>query len=100
MNSTVLITADWVGRVIDGRFALHEWLGGSPRGGVFRTDLQQAVPKKAAIKLIPAAGPEADTYLAAWAKTALLSHPHLMKIFRAGRFQFGSIEMVYVVTEY
>ena len=100
MSSTVLITADWVGRVIDGRFALHEWLGGSPRGGVFRTDLQQAIPKKAAIKLIPAEGPEADTYLAVWAKIALLSHPHLMKIFRSGRFQFGSIGMVYVVTEY
>ena len=100
MSSTVLISADWVGRVIDGRFGLHEWLGGSPRGSVFRTELQQAVPKKAAIKLIPAEGAEADTYLAAWAKTALLSHPHLMKIFRCGRFQFGNIGMVYVVTEF
>lgn len=98
--STVLISADWVGRVVDGRFALHEWLGGSPRGGVFRTELPQAVEKKAAIKVIPAEGAEADAYLAAWAKTSLLSHPHLMKVFRSGRFQFGTIGLVYVVTEY
>jgi TonB family protein len=100
MSSTAMITADWVGRVVDGRFALHEWLGGSPRGGVFRTELQQAVAKKAAIKLIPAEGAEADALLAAWAKTSLLSHPHLMKVFRCGRSQFGTIALVYVVTEY
>lgn len=98
--STVLISADWVGRVVDGRFALHEWLGGSPRGGVFRTQLPQAVEKKAAIKVIPAEGAEADAYLSAWAKISLLSHPHLMKVFRSGRFQFGTIGLVYVVTEY
>ncbi|HEY6445175.1 MAG TPA: TonB family protein [Acidobacteriaceae bacterium] len=98
--STVLISADWVGRVVDGRFALHEWLGGSPGCGVFRTELPQAVEKKAAIKVIPAEGAEADAYLAAWAKTSLLSHPHLMKVFRSGRFQFGTIGLVYVVTEY
>ena len=98
--STALITGDWVGRVVDGRFALLEWLGGSLTGGVFRTELQQAIPKKAAIKLIPAEGAEADAYLAAWSKTALLSHPHLMKVFRSGRYQFGTIGMVYVVTEY
>jgi TonB family protein len=98
--STALIAADWVGRVVDGRFALLEWLGGSLTSGVFRTELQQAIPKKAAIKLIPAEGAEADAYLAAWSKTSLLSHPHLMKVFRSGRYQFGTIGLVYVVTEF
>jgi TonB family protein len=98
--SSALISADWVGRVVDGRFALLEWLGGSGSGGVFRTELQQAVPKKAAIKLIPAEGAEADVYLSGWAKTMLLTHPHLTRIFRSGRFQFGTIGLIYVVTEY
>jgi eukaryotic-like serine/threonine-protein kinase len=98
--STALISPDWVGRVVDGRFALLEWLGGSGYSGVFKTELQQPIPKPATIKLIPAEGAEADGLLANWAKTTLLSHPHLIKIFRSGRFQFGTVGMVYVVTEY
>jgi TonB family protein len=93
------ITSEWVGRVIDGRFALLEWLGGSGSSGVFRTELPQPVAKRAAIKLIAAEGSEADVYLAEWAKAANLSHPHLMRVFRSGRFQFGSLGLVYVVTE-
>lgn len=94
-----MISPDWAGRVVDGRFALHEWLGGSGTTGVFRTDLPQPVTKRAAIKLIAADGPRADVYLAGWAKDANLSHPHLTRVFRSGRFQFGAISLVYVVTE-
>jgi TonB family protein len=94
-----VISAGWVGRIIDGRFALHEWLGGSGSSGVFRTDLPQPVAKGAAIKLIAAEGARADAYLSGWAKDATLSHPHLTRVFRSGRYQFGSISMVYVVTE-
>jgi TonB family protein len=97
--SRAAITADWVGRVIDGRFALLEWLGGSGRRGLFRTELPQPITKKAAIKLIAAEGGDADAYLAGWAKAANLSHPHLLRVFRSGRFQIGSTELVYVVTE-
>jgi TonB family protein len=94
-----IISADWVGRVIDGRFALQEWLGGTVKSGLFRTELQQPIGKKGAIKLIVAEGAEADACLAGWAKTVNLSHPHLMRVFRSGRFHFGSISLVYVVTE-
>jgi TonB family protein len=97
--SRTAISAEWVGRVIDGRFALLEWLGGSGSNGVFRTERPQPVTKKAAIKLIAAEGGEADAYLSGWAKSANLSHPHLMRVFRSGRFQFGSTGLVYVVTE-
>lgn len=94
-----IISADWVGRVIDGRFALHEWLGGSGTSAVFRTDLPQPVVKRTAIKLIPAEGARADAYLAGWAKAANLAHPHLTRVFRSGRYQFGAIGLVYVVME-
>jgi TonB family protein len=94
-----IISAGWAGRVIDGRFALHEWLGGTGTSGLFRTELQQPIGKKGAIKLIVAEGAEADASLAGWAKSTNLSHPHLMRVFRSGRFQFGSIGLVYVVTE-
>lgn len=95
-----MISADWVGRVIDGRFALQEWLGGGGRSGVFRTELPQPVEKRAAIKLIATAGDEADACIAGWAKAANLAHPCLVRVYRSGRFQFGSIELAYVVTEY
>lgn len=95
-----MISADWVGRVIDGRFALLEWLGGSGRSAVFRTELPQPVEKRAAIKLIATSGEEADACIAGWAKAANLAHPRLIRVHRSGRFQFGSIELAYVVTEY
>jgi TonB family protein len=66
---------------------------------LFRTELPQPVTKRAAIKLIAAEGSEADAYLAGWAKAANLSHPHLLRVFRSGRFQIGSTGLVYVVTE-
>jgi len=94
-----IISEGWVGRIIDGRFALHEWLGGSGSSGVFRTDLPQPVTKRTAIKLIPVEGAQADAYVAGWAKAEMLLHPHLIRVFRAGHFQFGSIGLVYVVME-
>ena len=94
-----IISDGWVGRIIDGRFALHEWLGGSGSSGVFRTDLPQPITKRTAIKLIPVEGAQADAYVAGWAKAEMLSHPHLIRVFRAGRFHFGSIGLVYVVME-
>jgi TonB family protein len=95
-----IISADWVGRVIDGRFALLDWIGGSGHTGIFRTELQQPVEKRAAIKLIATEGDGAKACIAAWAKASNLSHPHLIRVYRSGRFQFGSIDLAYVVTEY
>ncbi len=46
------IQSDWVGRVIDGRFTLLQWLGGSGRSSVFLTELPGPQARKAAIKLI------------------------------------------------
>ena len=61
MNATA-VRGDWVGRVIDGRFTLLQWLGGSERSSVFLTELPGDQPQKAVIKLIPAdaAGAEAQ----------------------------------------
>jgi hypothetical protein len=41
------IRSDWVGRVIDGRFTLLKWLGGSGWSGVFLTELQEPRSRKA-----------------------------------------------------
>jgi TonB family protein len=94
------IRSDWVGQIVDGKFALLEWLGGSGGSGVFLTELHGPQSQKASIKLISADSSEADRRMAAWAATASLSHPHLTKIFDSGRSQIGGVDLVYVVTEY
>src|ERR1035437_742074 len=98
--NTAAVRSDWVGRVIDGRFTLLQWLGGSGRGGVFLTELQGHPLQKAAIKLIPADATDAEAHIAGWAVTTTLSHPHLMRLLYTGRFQIDTTPLLYAVTEY
>ena len=95
-----VIRSDWVGRIIDGRFTLLEWLGGSERSGVYLTKPQGPRSQKAAIKLIPADAGDAEAYIAGWAVTTTLSHPHLMRLFHTGRGQIDATGLLYTVTEY
>lgn len=94
------IRSDWVGRVIDGRFTLLQWLGGSEWSGVFLTELPGPQSRKAAIKLIPADAGDAETHIAGWAATKPLSHPHLMSLLHTGRCQIDTAVLLYAVTEY
>lgn len=94
------IRSDWVGRVIDGRFTLVEWLGGSESAGVFLTELRGLPWQKAAIKLILADSREAETRIAAWEVTRKLSHPHLLSLIATGRCRMDDVALVYAVTEY
>ncbi len=98
--NTDIIRKDWAGRVVDERFPLLEWLGGSGQAGVFRTELQGPQPQTAVIRLVSADSESADSLLDVWASAAKLSHPHLMRIFGSGRVRFDDIDMLYVVTEY
>ena len=98
--TTAAIRSDWVGRIIDGRFTLLQWLGGSEWSGVYLTELQGPRSQKAAIQLIPADAGDAEAYIAGWAVTTTLSHPHLMRLFHTGRCQIDTTGLLYVVTEY
>jgi TonB family protein len=99
MNATA-VRGDWVGRVIDGKFTLLQWLGGSGKSGVFLTELPGDQPRKAAIKLIPADAGDAGTRMASWAAASALSHPHLMRLFHTGRCHIDDSALLYAVTEY
>ncbi|MGO9777767.1 MAG: TonB family protein [Terracidiphilus sp.] len=92
--------SDWTGRVVDGRFTLQKWLGGSELGAVFLTELPGDGSRKAAIKLIPVDTADAEARLAGWAAASTLSHPHLMRIYHYGRCQIGTVPLIYAVTEY
>lgn len=98
--NTAVTRNDWVGRVIDGRFPLLEWLGSTEQVGVFRTELKGPQPRRAVIRLLPADAEDAPARLRDWASAARLSHPHLMRIFDSGPAQVGGVELLYVVTEY
>jgi TonB family protein len=92
----------WQGRVVAGKFPLREWLGGSEHSAVFLTEWRQPpsqAAQKAAIKLI-AADAGADRQLSRWRAAAQFSHPHLIRIFEAGRCQMNGTPLLYVVTEY
>jgi TonB family protein len=88
---------DWEGRVVEGRFPLLEWRGGSDSSGSFFTVLSGL--QQATIQLILASDPEADAHLAQWNFATGLSHPHIAKVLAAGRCVVDGTELVYAVTE-
>jgi TonB family protein len=103
INGVVTATflgSDCVGRTIDGRFTLLQWLGGTEQSSVFLTQLDGDPAQKAAIKFTPANAADADSRIAQWTSIRTLSHPHLMPVFDAGRCQVDGLDLLYVVTEY
>jgi TonB family protein len=85
----------WAGSVVEGKFPLKLWLSASDHSAVFLTE---HASQRAAIKLIAAdtADPE---QLSRWRSAAQLSHPHLIRIFDAGRSQIEGVPILYVVME-
>jgi len=93
------IGAEWVGRVVDGKFALLEWLGPSDAGGVFLAELDGLPWKRAAVEFVPADAEDAETLTAAWALGTTLSHPHLIRSIDFGRCAIDSSFLIYRVSE-
>jgi TonB family protein len=87
----------WEGRSVAGKFPLRQWLGGSNHSAVFSTERPGAA--KAAIKLIAVEPGAAEQELLRIRAAIKLSHPHLIRIFEAGRGQIESDSFVYVVME-
>jgi TonB family protein len=90
----------WEGQVVDGKFPLLRYLGGSEHSAVFLTERREGERLlKAAIKLIPADRENGELQLSRWRRAAELSHPHLISLFEAGRCELGNTPMLYVVME-
>ncbi|MGA8142717.1 MAG: TonB family protein [Candidatus Acidiferrales bacterium] len=87
------------GQLVDGRFRLIQYLGGTDHSAVFLTEFGDK-RQRFAIKLIGADPADADTQLARLRRAAKLSHPHLARIFQCGRAQVGNASVLYLVTEY
>ncbi|HEY1500329.1 MAG TPA: TonB family protein [Acidobacteriaceae bacterium] len=97
--TSTFLGSDSVGRVIDRRFTLLRWLGGSDQSSVFLTELPGDPPRNAAIKVLPDAGTASEARLAQWEAAKNLSHPHLMRLFHHGRSYVDNVDLLYVVTE-
>jgi TonB family protein len=105
MSGLTNVWKQFEGRVVDGKFPLRQWLGGSELSAVFLTERTGNASQKAAIKLISAKGfstgnVDEAAQLARWANNAKLSHPHLIRLFESGRGQIDDARFLYVVMEY
>jgi TonB family protein len=90
----------WEGRLVDGKFPLRQWLGGSDHSAVFLTEVSGNGTQKAAIKLIEAPSAEgADPQVEHLRATSRLSHPNLIRTFDAGHCRMDDTSVAYVVTE-
>ena len=91
---------EWEGQIIDGKFPLLRYLGGSERSAVFLTERSEGEPRRTAIKLFPADDHTAEAQLARWRRAAAFSHPNLVRLFEMGRARLGDISFAYVLMEY
>jgi TonB family protein len=87
------------GQIVDGRYRLVLYLGGSDHSAVFLTELPNT-RERAAIKFIGSDPAETDSQLARLRRAAKLSHPHLARILEIGQAQIGNAHVVYLVTDY
>src|SRR5579864_6982726 len=90
----------WEGEIVDGKFPLVRYLGGTNQCAVFLTERHQGErPVNAAIKLVPASSEDGELQLSRWRHAASLSHPHLIPLYETGRFELRGVPLVYLVME-
>jgi serine/threonine protein kinase len=89
------------GRIVDRRFPLLKYLGGTDHSCVFLTDFEyvEGKTRKAAIKLIEEVPGHAEAQLIRWRLAAKFDHSHLLRIFHMDRCKLDGASMLYVVME-
>jgi len=89
----------WEGRVVEGRFPLRQWLGGSDHSAVFLTETPGQPAQNAAIKFIPVENGNAEDQLSRLRAASRLSHRHLIRILETGSTRMDGGTVLYVVME-
>jgi len=89
--------SQWLGQVVDGKFVLQEFVGGSPSSWVFVTEREG---RKAAIKLISATSRQTDARISQLEQSKNLSHPNLIRVYETGRCRLSDTALIYVVMEH
>jgi len=88
----------WEGELVDGRFRLLQFLGGSDHSAVFLAEGGQSL-QKVTLKFVDGNPATAQLQLSRWERAAKLSHSHLVRLLESGRCQLGRATMLYVVSE-
>jgi TonB family protein len=92
------IWQQWERRIVNARYPLLQYLGGSRRSAFYLTEIGG---NKAAIKLIPGGTPRAAAQTACWRLSGGLSHPNLVKIVEIGLWHADQEQdMRFAVMEY
>lgn len=90
----------WESQVINGAYPLRRFLARSDHSVIFLTEYTKSTAGDAAIKLIPADSASSAAQLGYWKDAVALTHPHLIRLFDAGRCQLGGYPFLFVVMEY
>jgi TonB family protein len=90
----------WEDHVINGVFPLRRFLSASDHSAVFLTEYKAQNIHNAALKLMPAIPALAQAQLSYWKTATTLAHPHLIRLFEAGRCQLEGLQFLFVVMEY
>ena len=86
----------WEGQSVDSIYPLGRCTGGSSRGAVFETTIQD---QPAAIKIVPGTTESIHALLTAASQASRLSHPALVKILASGETELGGMHCAYIVME-
>jgi len=99
MSTPIELWKKWEGQIVEGKFPLRQWLGGSDHSAVFLTERIGNKPRKAVIKLIAAQNVDAEAQLSRWKASANFSHANVIQLFEFGRCQIDGTRLLYVVME-
>src|ERR1700758_226892 len=92
------IWQQWERRIVNARFPLLRYLGGSRHSAFYLTEISGA---KAALKLIPAGTSRTSAQVACWKLAGRISHPHLIQILDIGLWHADQEQdMCFAVMEY
>ena len=94
------VWTEWENQVVNGVYPLRRFLGRSNHSAVFLTENRAENLPDAAIKFVRADTLQGEAQLLQWGAAATLSHPHLLRLFDVGRWQFGGRGFLFVVMEY
>src|ERR1700678_224249 len=100
LHSIAMVSSwqEWDGRIVNGKYPLSQYLGGSEQGAVYRTEFQGS---RAAIKMMPSDGSGTSAQVAAWKLAARLSHPNLVRVLDTGVWHADDAQdMEFAVVEY
>ncbi len=89
----------WEGRVVEGKFPLRQWLGGSDHSAVFLTEMPGQPSQNAAIKFVAVDNGNIDHQLSRVRAASRLSHRNLIRIFESGTTRMDGGTVLYVVME-